>query len=106
MNRLRQRITGIVDERIKYFFDQRDHPKVKFYILPGGKRPKRATDGSVGFDFFLRAIVSPHEMDPDNKVLRKNLFNFKNAPKDNPFIERHIVVAPAENRGVNGNELA
>ena len=106
MSRLRQLIADITDERIKHFLNQRDYPEVKFYILPGGKRPIRATDGSVGFDFFLRAIVSPYEMDPDNKVLRKNLFNFKDMPKDNPFIERHIIVAPTENESINGNELA
>ena len=64
--------------------------------------PKRATDGSVGFDVFLRAVVSPHDMDPDNKILRKCLFNFKDSPRENPHIERHVVISPTE----TGNELA
>lgn len=110
MSKLRDLITGIAtrvaDERIVHFLNQRDRPEVKFFVLPGGKRPIRATPGAVGFDFFLRAVVSPDKMDPDNKVLRKNLFNFKDVPRDNPFIERHIVVAPTENGGVSGNELA
>ncbi len=96
------RLQRYIDERIKYFLNQRDCPEVKVHILPGGKMPRRATDGSVGFDVFLRAVVSAHEMDPDNKILRKPLFNFKDVPKDNPFVERHIISAPTE----NGNELA
>lgn len=102
--RFRRLITDIVDERIGYFLEQRDRPKVKFFVLPGGKKPFRATDGAVGFDFFLRAVVSPSEMEPRNKILRKTLFNFKDAPKDNPFVARHVLVTPAENEP--GVELA
>ena len=109
MRRLREFVTNIArevaDERIKHFLDKRDYPEFKVHILPGGKMPVRATDGAVGFDAFLRAVVSPHEMDPNNKILRKSLFNFKDIPKDNPFEERHVVLAPTENQGTNGNEL-
>ena len=48
---------------------------VKIYVLPGGKMPERKTKGAIGYDVFLQAIVSPDTMDPDNKVLRKVLFD-------------------------------
>ena len=78
-----------------------DHPHVKIHLLLGGKMPERKTEGAIGFDVFLRAVVSPGEMDPDNKVLRKMLFDFKNMPKDNPDIERRIAVSPSD----GGNDL-
>lgn len=102
--RFRRLITRMVDERIHCFLHQLDYPKVKFFVLPGGKKPLRATEGAVGFDFFLRAAVSPSEMEPNNRILRKTLFNFKDTPRDNPFIERHILITPAENG--SGTELA
>ncbi len=79
-----------------------DQPLVKIYVLPGGKMPERKTDGAIGYDVFLRAVVSPADMDSGNKVLRKTLFDFKNIPADNPDIERRIVVSPTE----GGNEFA
>lgn len=79
-----------------------DQPLVKVYVLPGGRIPERKTDGAIGYDVFLRAVVSSTDMDPGNKALRKTLFDFKNIPADNPDIERRIVVSPTE----SGNELA
>jgi len=48
------------------------------YVIPGGKLPERKTENSNAFDIFLRAIVSPNEMDSHNKILRKTIFNFDN----------------------------
>lgn len=73
---------------------------IKIHILPGGKMPERKTEGAIGFDVFLRAVVSPSDMDVENPILRKTLFDFKNVPQNNPDIERHLVVSPTE----NGNE--
>lgn len=79
-----------------------NRPPVKIHLLPGGKMPELKTEGAIGFDVSIRAIVSPSEMDPANPILRKTLFDFKNVPKDNPYTERHIVVVPSE----KGNTLA
>src|SRR3989338_5239480 len=87
-----------VEERFKKLF----FPDFRTYIFPGGRMPQRSTDGAIGFDFFLRAIVSPFEMNPDNTILRKTLFNFKDIPKDNPMVESHVAIYPGE----NGNELS
>lgn len=75
---------------------------VRIFLLPGGKMPERKTSGAIGFDTAIRAVVSPTEMDSVNPILRKTLFNFTEVPKDNPYIERHIVMIP----GQSGNQLA
>ena len=64
---------------------------VKIYVLPGGKMPERKTDGAIGFDVFLRAVVSPSEMDPNNPVLRKTIFDFSRMPSDDPTLERRVI---------------
>lgn len=70
---------------------------VKIHVLPGGKMPERKTEGAIGFDVFLRAVVSPNRMDPINPILRETIFDFKANPHDNPTLERRIVE--------KGNEL-
>ena len=75
---------------------------VRIHLLPGGKMPERKTSGAVGFDASIRAVVSSTEMDPTNPILRKTLFDFNEVPKDNPYIERHVVIVP----GQSGNQLA
>lgn len=65
---------------------------VKMLVIPGGKMPERKTGGAVCFDVFLRAIVSPTEMEDfisSKPPLRKTLFDFKNMPSD-PAIRSHI----------------
>ena len=79
-----------------------DKQKVRIHLLPGGKMPERKTEGAVGFDTAIRAVVSPMEMDSANPVLRKTLFDFNEVPKDNPYTERQIVIVP----GQAGNQLA
>ncbi len=69
---------------------------VKIHVLPGGRLPERKTSGAIGYDVFIRAIVSDKEMDSDYPNLRKTLFDFERMP-DNPFVERHIVPEPKEN---------
>lgn len=76
--------------------------EIRMYILPGGRMPERKTDGAVGFDAAIRAVVSATEMDPKNPILRKTLFDFSEVPKDNPYTERHVVMVPGE----SGNQLA
>ena len=80
---------------------RKNDPRVKVYVVPGGKMPERKTAGAIGYDVFLRAVVSASEMDPNNKSFRKVLFDFENVPKDNPSIEGRIEQLP----GDNGNEL-
>ncbi|MBI2637818.1 MAG: hypothetical protein HYW88_02865, partial [Candidatus Sungbacteria bacterium] len=50
--------------------------KVKLCVLPGGFAPERKTEGAVGYDVRIRSVLSSSEMDKDNLVLRKTLFNF------------------------------
>lgn len=75
---------------------------VQIHLLPGGSMPERKTKGAIGFDTSIRAVVSPTEMDVANPILRKTLFDFTEIPKDNPYVERKIVVVP----GQSGNQLA
>jgi dUTP pyrophosphatase len=75
---------------------------VRIHLLPGGKMPERKTVGAVGFDASIRAVVSATEMDSNNPVLRKTLFDFVEVSKDDPYIERHIVIVP----GQFGSQLA
>ncbi len=81
---------------------QMNKPPVKICLLPGGNMPEMKTSGAIGFDVSIRAVVSPMEMDLSNPLLRKTLFDFKNIPADNPYVERHVTIVPGE----NGNELA
>lgn len=89
-----------MDRRIEEHFRKIFFPNFRTYIFPGGKMPERFSDGAIGFDFFLRAIVSPFEMESD-KILRKTLFNFTDPPCI-PTMEHHIV----NHAGENGNERA
>ncbi|MDO8496082.1 MAG: hypothetical protein Q7S43_01370 [bacterium] len=98
----KEELEAIVDQRITERIQELLFPKLKIYVFPGGKKPERATDGAVGFDFFLRAVVSPFDMDPDQPVLRKTIFNFKDVPKNNPVVDGHMINYPTE----KGNELA
>ena len=76
--------------------------KVRIHLLPGGRMPERKTAGAGAFDVFTRAMVSPHEMDPQKSFLRKTLFDFENIPGDNPVTGGHVVSCPVK----NGVELA
>ena len=64
-------------------------PTLSICALPGGKLPERKTAGAIGYDTYLRAIVSASEMDPGNPNLRKVLFDFKNLPSDKE-VARHV----------------
>ncbi len=64
-------------------------PQIKIYLLPGGHIPERQTDGAIGYDVYLRAIVSAAEIDSSNPNLRRTLFDFKNLPED-ALIARHV----------------
>lgn len=81
--------------RVKGFFRQvlldiltRDVP-VPIHVLPGGKMPTRQTDGAVGYDACIRAVVSAHRMDSKNPILRETLFDFNSLP-DDPEVAKHI----------------
>lgn len=64
---------------------------VKILILPGGKLPTRATDGSRGHDAYLRAIVCKSgTMEDEAPYMRKTLFDFHRMP-DDPRIAQRIV---------------
>lgn len=62
---------------------------IEIHVLEGGKLPERQTPGAIGFDVFLRVIVSPMEMDADKPHLRKTLFDFHNWPNDEEIL-KHI----------------
>src|SRR3989344_715826 len=63
---------------------------VRIHTLPGGRVPTRKTDGAIGYDVSLRAIVCAKEMDVENPRLRKTLFDFVNMPSD-PEVARYVV---------------
>ncbi len=71
------------------FFKKFFYPKIELHILPGGRAPERKTKGAIGYDAYLRAVVSNSEMDIDNPNLRKFLFDFENMP-ENPNVKKHI----------------
>lgn len=62
---------------------------VSIYVLPGGAAPERQTEGAIGFDVRLRAIVSPSELTDGQPKLRRTLFNFVDRP-DDPDVARHV----------------
>ena len=62
---------------------------IRICILPGGHLPERQTSGAIGYDVYLRAIISPTEMELENPNLRKTLFDFKTVPLDE-LVARHI----------------
>ncbi|MEI6528630.1 MAG: dUTP diphosphatase [bacterium] len=63
--------------------------RVSIFELPGGKIPERKTGGAIGYDTYLRAIVSAHDMDKENPNLRQTLFDFKTRPTD-PKVARQV----------------
>lgn len=77
------------------------NPPVKFFVLPGGQKPDPKSEGAIGYDVSLRAVVSPFGMDPVNKNLRKSLFDFsgKPTPSEDPeemHAARHVVYEKGE----------
>jgi dUTP pyrophosphatase len=68
-------------------------PGIRICALPGGKLPERQTEGAIGYDVYLRAIVSPHKMDPKNSNLRLCLFDFQTPCSEDPEVSSHIVRA-------------
>ncbi len=76
------------------------HPDIKVHVLPGGHAPERKTDGAIGYDARIRAVVSDREMDTANPILRKTLFDFEAWP-DDPSISGHVVSKVRQ----NGHEL-
>lgn len=69
--------------------------KIKMVVLPGGIMPRCKTPGAVGYDAYVRAIISLDEMDPENPLLRKALFDFKTMPSD-PETARHVMEGPRD----------
>lgn len=67
-------------------------PPIDIYILPGGAMPKRKSEGAIGHDVCLRAIVSANEMDEHNPHLRKTLFDFRHNPDPSiaDFIDKRV----------------
>ena len=56
--------------------------KLFIHLLPGGVMPERKTDGAIGYDVAIRAVLSPTEMDEEKPYLRKCLFDFRTVPED------------------------
>ena len=73
------------------------HPKIRIHLLPGGNMPQRSTEGAVGYDVHIRAIISPFEQDPAHPWLRKTLFNFSSLPSD-PQATAHVVSLPGRRK--------
>lgn len=64
--------------------------RIPVYVLPGGKMPERQTKGAIGYDAYIRNVVSPAHMDPENPALRLTLFDFRSIP-ENGAVARHII---------------
>lgn len=62
-------------------------PEVEIHVLPGGKMPERKTDGAVGYDAFVRAIVSPSFMDPVRPRLRLTIHDFERPDEATDFFK-------------------
>ena len=74
--------------------------QVFIHVFPGGKMPVRSTDGSIGYDGFIRSIVSAKEMDPMQPHLRKPIFDFDEIIPRDPDLARKIGLGTQEeNRG-------
>lgn len=63
-------------------------PHIQIHVLPGGIEPKRQSEGAVGYDAAIRAVVCPEEMDPHNAHLRKTLFDFQEKPQGDSHVEQ------------------
>ncbi len=95
--------TGREVRRLKNIRDDQSHPKIKIFVLPGGRAPERKSEGAVGYDVCARAIVSAHEMDPGNNALRKTIFNFEKFPDDKEAAKHAL---PILKKDGSGYELA
>lgn len=62
-------------------------------VLPGGRMPQQMTAEAIGYDSYARAIVDPYEMDAENPVLRRTIFDFENIP-EGASVQEHIVPDP------------
>ena len=103
--RKHQYTTGREMRLMRRLTEERLHPCVPIWVIPGGKRLERKTAGAVGFDAFIRAIVSPTEKDPENHVFRRTLFDFENMPTAGRT-ELQVNPVPREGGLQNGTELA
>lgn len=83
-------------------FSKMVRPSVSIHLLPGGIMPERKSSEAIGYDVSARAVVSAHDMDPNNPHLRKTLFDFTEVPYDLKKVARHVVELKTE----NGRELA
>lgn len=75
----------------------KENPNVKIHVLAEGFKPKRETEGAVGYDVRLRAVVSAHEMDNQNPKLRRTLFDFDKTVDSS--IERFVGMKVVEKGG-------
>lgn len=69
-------------------------PQVEIFVLPGGRLPQRMSEGAIGYDAYIRAVVSPFEME-EGGVLRKTLFDFLKLPED-PRVLAHVQTLPCD----------
>lgn len=54
--------------------------KVKCFVVSGGKAPTRGHRDDIGWDLFIRAIVSPGEFNGRRRYIRKEVFDFRSYP--------------------------
>lgn len=59
----------------------RDLPDIRMYLLPGGIKPERQSEGAAGYDVAIRAVISKTEKDSCG-IFRKTLFDFESEPDD------------------------
>jgi dUTP pyrophosphatase len=82
---IKQIVNREVNRRLKEIFK----PQVDMFKLPGGRLPMRMTDGAIGYDAYIRAVVCAHNMDSRKNGLRKMIFDFQNMPRERE-IRNHV----------------
>ncbi len=89
--------------------DHAAHPAFNISILPGGTMPFRALplgaenhipSCAVGYDILTRAIVEL-EMDPENPLMRKTIYDFEDTPQSPQFqhinvLDKKFILYPGE----------
>jgi dUTP pyrophosphatase len=74
----------------KLFMSPIFHPPVKIYKTADGRLPERMTDGAIGYDAWVRSVVSSKkdDMSQDTKYLRRTLYNFEGPHEADPHIKQ------------------
>ncbi len=85
------------------------HPEIQICVLPGGRMPQRQSEGAVGYDAHIRAVVDSFKMDEKHPQLRKTIFDFERYPESKElydFLPPQNYVHMIKKEDGSGTELA